>query len=69
VEVGIEVEGAELVLRVRDDGKGFDTAARSTGLGILGMRERAEALGGTLRVESEHDAGSTITAVIPIEAA
>ncbi len=69
VEVGIEVDGAELVLRVRDDGKGFDTAARSTGLGILGMRERAEALGGTLRVESEHDAGSTVTAVIPIEAA
>jgi signal transduction histidine kinase len=43
--VGLHVEGASLVLTVRDDGVGFDPAAPSDGLGLRSMRERAGRLG------------------------
>ncbi len=58
------------VLRVRDDGNGFDEApsrrvnghvrGRPGGLGLSGMRERALLVGGSLKVFTEPDAGTTI---------
>lgn len=56
---------------VEDDGCGFDTelilgsCAAKRGLGLLGMRERVESVGGTLTIESTPGAGSTIFARIP----
>jgi two-component system sensor histidine kinase DegS len=51
---------------VTDNGKGFDTHAIPQGrYGILGLRERAELLGGTLRIESTIGEGSTFTIEIP----
>ena len=56
-------------LIVEDDGVGFDThqvfAARHRGLGVVGMRERASLLGGTLDVESSPGRGTTLVARIP----
>lgn len=53
VEVHLSWGGDVLTLSVVDDGHGFDLAsARGNGLGLSSMRERVEALGGTLRVES-----------------
>src|ERR1019366_10688274 len=39
-------------LTVRDDGAGFDLEKKTAGFGLLGMRERAELLEGTLKVSS-----------------
>lgn len=58
-------------LVVTDNGKGFDIGDRGSptrggGLGLYGMEERAELLGGTLRVESALGQGTRVTACIPI---
>jgi signal transduction histidine kinase len=64
VEV-IEREGA-VAITVRDDGVGFDPRAHTAGFGLLGMRERAELLGGTLEVDSKPGEGVTVTALLPL---
>ncbi len=45
---------------VEDDGHGFDPTAHTTRLGVRGMRERVEILGGTLRIESAPGEGATV---------
>jgi signal transduction histidine kinase len=52
-------------LTVSDDGAGFDPAAVAGGFGLLGMRERVELLGGTLRIESEPGRGTTLSVALP----
>ena len=53
-------------VRVEDDGNGFaPTEVPSDRFGLLGMRERARLLGGTLTVESGPDAGTAIEVVVP----
>jgi signal transduction histidine kinase len=58
-----------LRLTVTDDGCGFDPGARArtpgSGFGLVSMRERAEALGGTLAVVSAPGAGTMIDVVLP----
>jgi two-component system, NarL family, sensor kinase len=55
-------------LRVEDDGEGFDPhAVPEDRHGLLGMRERVELLGGSFRVESAPDAGTSIEAAIPLD--
>jgi len=49
---------------VRDDGRGGADLAR--GSGIVGLRDRAEALGGLLEVESPPGEGTLVRAVLPI---
>jgi len=58
--------GEEVVVRIRDDGQGTDLAARHSGLGLVGMRERIEMLGGTLRLQSAPARGFEILAHIPL---
>jgi signal transduction histidine kinase len=57
-------------LEVTDDGVGFDLSSvpMPGGLGLPGMAERAEQLGGTLGVDSRPGAGTRVTAVVPREA-
>lgn len=50
---------------VVDDGIGFDPASRPRGLGLTGIAERAEILGGTARVESRLGAGTRLTIEMP----
>jgi signal transduction histidine kinase len=56
-------------LIVEDDGVGFETERIVAGvakqLGLVGMRERASLLGGTLDVESQPGRGTTVVARIP----
>ncbi|HYF26867.1 MAG TPA: GAF domain-containing sensor histidine kinase [Baekduia sp.] len=60
------VEGDQVVeLEVRDDGRGFDPGARADGFGMLGMRERAELVGGRLDVVSG-EAGTLVRALLPV---
>jgi signal transduction histidine kinase len=68
VEVAFGRDGDGWLLRVHDDGVGFDPAALQAApghLGLTSMRERVSALGGTLRVASTPDGGTTVTARIP----
>jgi PAS domain S-box-containing protein len=53
-----------LHLQVRDDGEGFDPEG-PRGLGLIVMRERAQSVGGTLRIESAHGAGTLIDLYLP----
>ncbi|MFD1832988.1 GAF domain-containing sensor histidine kinase [Streptomyces desertarenae] len=68
VEVSLTRRGAAVVLRVSDDGSGFDpTAVRRAGrhLGLVSMRDRAAAVGGTLTVESEPGKGTAVEMEVP----
>lgn len=55
-----------LVLTVEDDGKGFQTQLTSTGFGLQGMRERAEAVGGQFDLVSQPGQGSRIEVSFPL---
>jgi signal transduction histidine kinase len=59
----------EAALDVRDDGVGFmgvDGLGPNGGLGLRGMRERVEALGGRLAVESAPGTGTTVAVTVPV---
>src|SRR6478752_1568255 len=63
-------EPGRVRLRIEDDGAGFDPSAVPTGrFGLVGMRERARLLGGTLTVESAPGAGTAIDVTVPLGAA
>ena len=60
----------QVVLDVRDDGRGFDPArvgapGQAGGFGLVAMRQRIEGLSGTLDVESEPGFGTAISACVP----
>ena len=66
--VALDVGGERISMRVTDDGKGFDPAARairSRRLGLTSMRERAHSLGGTLTVDSAPGRGTTVRVDVP----
>lgn len=54
-------------LTVSDDGCGFDPQIAHTGFGLLGMRERAESLGGRFSLQNRPQQGVSITVEIPVE--
>ena len=56
-----------LQLEVEDHGKGFVPVAGQTGIGLVAMRERAEILGGTLRVAPVETGGTLVRLHIPRE--
>jgi signal transduction histidine kinase len=58
--------GADVSLTVADDGAGFDAVeAYRDGLGLTSMRDRAEAAGGTLTIESAPGAGTVVRVEVP----
>ena len=63
---------ATLKVSISDDGKGFDLSAIQSRyqdrLGLLGMEERAESLGGNLSITSNPGTGTRIEMVVPIKA-
>ncbi len=69
VELGLRVQGHVVKLWVVDDGQGFSPghAAGPDHFGIQGMRERAHALSGRLRVETRAGAGTRVSASVPLE--
>ena len=69
VTVHLTQRGAFIQLAIHDDGIGFDHLARrkgKSGLGLLGMRERATYVGGTLKIKSVRRAGTEIEVLIPL---
>jgi signal transduction histidine kinase len=65
IDVSLERRDGSLVLSVRDDGVGGVDAA--SGSGIVGLNDRVEALGGSLRVESLPGEGTQIVAQLPLD--
>src|SRR3954447_364911 len=53
-------------LIVKDNGKGFDPSAATSGFGLMGMRERVALVRGTFEVDSGPDSGTTLRVVLPI---
>lgn len=70
VDVYIEKRNDTVVMRIKDDGKSFDPqrvwqVGINKRLGLLGMRERAEMVGGTFEIDSATGHGTTIHVQIP----
>jgi len=65
VSVAVEVHGSVLRVVVRDDGDGG--ADPNRGSGLLGLKDRAEAIGGRISVVSPHGVGTTLTAELPLD--
>ncbi|MCU1657250.1 MAG: putative GAF-sensor signal transduction histidine kinase [Pseudonocardiales bacterium] len=66
VEVAAEISAGRLRLCVRDDGVGGAEPER--GSGLVGLKDRVEALGGTLSLHSPTGAGTTVTCELPASA-
>ncbi|HVQ49976.1 MAG TPA: GAF domain-containing protein [Mycobacterium sp.] len=64
VRVSCEVDGANLCLMIRDDGVGGADLAR--GSGLLGLKDRVEAVGGQLQIASIAGRGTSLSATIPL---
>jgi ligand-binding sensor domain-containing protein/signal transduction histidine kinase len=68
--VNLIFESRRVRLSVSDDGQGFDSQAtgeeRANHFGLVGMRERAEQIGGTLSIHSGNGAGTEIVVDVPI---
>jgi signal transduction histidine kinase len=71
VEISLRREADSMVLCVQDDGLGFDIevmrqrALQGTSLGVLGMQERANLIGGELTIHSASGKGSTVQLTCP----
>jgi signal transduction histidine kinase len=68
VEIGLKraAEGRSVILTMRDDGVGSTPATRQHGLGLVGMRERVDALGGTFDAAELQARGFAFTARLPV---
>jgi signal transduction histidine kinase len=64
VDVAVAAEGGALRVEVRDDGRGGADPAE--GSGLLGLRDRVEAIGGTMRLSSPPGAGTALRVELPL---
>lgn len=67
--VTMKKQETDLIIKIKDNGKGFSAEPADTGhdhLGIFGLRDRIESLGGSFKINSQAAVGSTIIATIPM---
>lgn len=67
VTISLKRDGNQVRFDFEDDGKGFDSAGRKRGLGLIGLRERVESLAGRFELDSAPGSGVRVRAVIPAE--
>lgn len=69
VEVRLVRSGEGIIMEIRDDGVGFDPGGviRPTAVGLSGIRERAEAIGGRLEIKSAPGLGTQLVITLPDE--
>jgi ligand-binding sensor domain-containing protein/signal transduction histidine kinase len=65
----VRVEGRELVVTLKDDGRGFDLATAESGHGLASMKSRARRLGATLALTSTPGAGTSVELRVPLRGA
>lgn len=68
VDVSLGTRGEAMVLEIRDNGRGIthEEASGPRSLGLLGIRERAELLGGSMTIEGHPGMGTVLTVTLPI---
>jgi signal transduction histidine kinase len=66
VEVSLTAPDGSLTFRIADDGQGFDPGRVRRGVGLNGMTDRIEAIGGRLEISSAPGAGTTIEGIVPV---
>ncbi|MBU4185226.1 MAG: PAS domain S-box protein [Proteobacteria bacterium] len=68
VIVKLQSDSQTISISIKDDGQGFnpESLPMDKGLGLLGMKERVECLGGVFKIESAHGRGSSICAEFPL---
>jgi PAS domain S-box-containing protein len=66
VEANLRKEDNDLILQVRDNGKGISEAPDTNRFGILGMRERAHVFGGEVTIQGAPGQGTIVTVRIPV---
>ncbi|MGV2875495.1 sensor histidine kinase [Macrococcus capreoli] len=68
VHVLVQKEADELIVEISDNGDGFEIGQtpQGTGLGLFGMQERAEIVGGSVNINSEKGKGTFVTLTIPL---
>jgi len=68
IEVGLNFDTRKVQLSIRDDGRGFDPREQIADghFGLLGMRERAEQIGGVLSIDSAPERGTQIAVDVPL---
>lgn len=66
VDISFKVENEKLILKVIDNGVGFDpiTTTEANSFGLFNMQERAKSIGGELMIDSIHGIGTTITLLL-----
>jgi signal transduction histidine kinase len=64
-ETRLTYKAKKLRLELRDDGDGFKIKDRHDGIGLIGMQERVEQMGGKLKITSARGKGTKITVVLP----
>jgi len=67
VRIELEAVGSRLRLTISDNGKGLPAENSGSGLGLIGMRARARAAGGLLKMDNRPGSGLTITVEVPLE--
>jgi signal transduction histidine kinase len=70
IDVKLHRDPHKLHLRIVDDGRGFDQqgafSSRGGHFGLIGMRERAERMGGELRLSSHPGEGTELEVTVPV---
>ena len=65
-DLSLEYGTDRVIMTIKDNGRGFDTQATYNGIGLSSMRERAEACGGTIQVESAPGQGVQTVIILPL---
>ena len=65
-DIVFEIAAESLVLRLNDNGKGFDISSQSDGHGLMSMRKRAGQIGGQFELISGKGEGTTLTLRVPL---
>lgn len=66
VEVVLSYKADTLMVKIADNGCGFDPQEKPTGVGLRSIRERIESLSGTVKIDTLPDCGTSLTVELPI---
>ncbi|RZV56260.1 MAG: two-component sensor histidine kinase, partial [Flavobacteriaceae bacterium] len=66
VDVSFELKGNQIFLSIADDGEGFVVNKAKKGIGLKNIKSRVEELKGELFINSQKDAGTSISISVPI---
>ena len=65
-EVSLTEQNGDLLFEVRDDGRGFDTAGFRPGIGLSGIADRIDTVGGSWRITSQPGSGTVVAGSVPV---